>query len=169
MAEHARKMGVAETRLIAMELQLQLSSESRSVMFHGESMRPFLCEGDRVVVEPVAWEAIRRGDVITYRFDDKLPTRRVVRVRPDGLDLWCDNWPWLRFQTDRDDVLGRAEARRRGDGPWLRRTDPAWKAAARRALTAYRWERIRGLSLRIMRGLARRARRVSRLARRSTG
>ena len=75
-------------RLIARELQLELSSE---FYFHGESMRPFLVEGDAVVLTPVEWDEIRIGDVITYRAEEKFPTRRVVRRSRNGLFLWCEN------------------------------------------------------------------------------
>lgn len=148
-------------RLVAKELRLTLSSPTRTVRFHGESMRPFLGEGDRVVVEPVAWEAIRVGDIITYRFEEKFPTRRVVAIGDDRLELWCDNWPRLRFEARREDVLGRAVARRRAGEAWLRSTDEAWKHRTRRALAAYRRERWRRFRRRVRQGLSRRARRVA--------
>jgi len=149
-------------RLIAKELQLALSSNGRTVRFHGESMRPFLREGDRVVVEPVEWETIRVGDVVTYRFEDKFPTRRVVGIRENHLELWCDNWVWLRFEASRQDVLGRVTARKRANEPWVRRTEAPWRRSTRDALAAYRRERLRRLKVRIRGGLARRARRAAR-------
>jgi len=129
--------GAAEPRLIAKELQLEVSSKQRTLHFHGESMRPFLVEGDQVVVEPVEWDRIRLGDVITYRYLDRFPTRRVVRKTDDELLLWCDNWPDRSFKAARGDVLGHAVARRRGDG-WLAAGDLAWKLARVRAML--RWQ-----------------------------
>ena len=126
-------------RLIARELQLELSSEARTLYFHGESMRPFLVEGDAVVLTPVEWDEIRIGDVITYRAEEKFPTRRVVRRSRNGLFLWCENWPERQFFAAREDLLGRAVARRRG-GAWITRRDPEWTAARRAALSAY-WRR----------------------------
>jgi hypothetical protein len=123
--------------LLAKELQLELSSRGRCLYFHGESMRPFLVEGDEVIVKPVAFRDIRIGDVVTYRFRDRFPTRRVVRTHDRGLDLWCDNWPDLRFSCARDDVLGRAVARGR-DGLWVERGGHEWEAARRRAMRAWR-------------------------------
>ena len=122
--------------MIAGELQLELSSRSRTLHFHGESMRPFLGEGDEVVVDPVAFEDIRIGDVITYRFEEKFPTRRVVRKGKSGFHLWCRNWPNRRFWAPKDDVLGRAVARRR-EGVWITHQDAEWKAARRTDLFAY--------------------------------
>lgn len=123
-------------RLIAKELQLAISSPQRTLYFHGESMRPLLIEGDEVVVEPVDWNRIRPGDIITYRYLDRFPTRRVIRKSATGLDLWCDNWPDRFFTAARADVLGRAIARRR-NGVWLTVRDGEWARARRTALRRY--------------------------------
>jgi hypothetical protein len=123
-------------RLIARELQLAISSAHHTLYFHGESMRPLLIEGDEVVVEPVEWERIRPGDIITYRYRDRFPTRRVIRKSDTGLDLWCDNWPDRSFTAARADVLGRAIARRR-DGVWLTVRDREWARARRTAVRRY--------------------------------
>lgn len=125
-----------KSRLIAQELQLAASSATRTLYFHGESMRPLLGEGDEIVVEPVAWENIRRGDIITYRYLDRFPTRRVVGKSRDRLDLWCDNWPDRYFSAAREDVLGRAVARKR-DGAWLKAGDREWRRARRIAMVRY--------------------------------
>ena len=124
------------SRLIARELQLAISSPHRTLSFHGESMRPLLIEGDEVVVEPVEWDRIRLGDIVTYRYRDRFPTRRVIRKTATGLELWCDNWPDRSFTAARGDVLGRAIARRR-DGVWLTVRDGEWARARRTALRRY--------------------------------
>lgn len=123
-------------RWTARELQLEVSSKQRTLYFHGESMRPFLVEGDEVVVEPVGWDTIRPGDIITYRCLDRFPTRRVIRKTGRSLLLWCENWPDREFHADREEVLGRAVARRRGDA-WLAATDRAWKVARISAIVLY--------------------------------
>lgn len=135
MAETGKEPG-RRTRLIAKELQLAISSPQRTLYFHGESMRPLLVEGDEVVVEPVEWDRIRLGDIVTYRYLDRFPTRRVIRKSATGLDLWCDNWPDRRFTAARGDVLGRAIARRR-NGVWLTARDGEWARARRIALRRY--------------------------------
>ena len=148
----------ADPRLIAKELQLEVSSRQRTLHFHGESMRPFLVEGDEVVVEPVSWDAIRPGDVITYRYLDRFPTRRVVRKTDAALQLWCENWPDRSFTAAREEVLGRAVARRRGDN-WLAATDAAWRMVRLSAML--RW-RARQLRLVVLPQAVRRARRAPR-------
>ena len=127
-----------EARRIARELQVGLSTEERTLYFHGESMRPFLGEGDEVVVTPVAFEHIRLGDVVTYRYGDKFPTRRLMRRTGDRLEMWCENWPGRYFETRREDILGLATARKR-DGRWITHRDREWRAARRSALVKYWW------------------------------
>ncbi len=149
--------------LAAKELQLELSSRGRRLYFHGESMRPFLVEGDEVMVEPIVFGEIRIGDVITYRFADKFPTRRVVRKHEKGLDLWCENWPTRRYICAPEEVLGVAVARGR-DGKWISSQSQEWLAARRRAIRAWRRIAARGYVAefpgRVVRKLAKLARRV---------
>jgi len=128
--------------LVAKELQLTRSSRQQSLYFHGESMRPFLVEGDEVVVEPVDWDAIRIGDVITYRHLDRFPTRRVMRKMKTELLLWCDNWPERQFRATRDEVLGRAVARRRG-AVWLSAHQLPWSLARFKARLRFEGRRLR--------------------------
>ena len=150
--------GPKDTRLIAKELQLAISSEERTLYFHGESMRPFLVEGDEVVVAPLKWEGIRLGDVITYRLGEKFPTRRLIRRIGEDIELFCENWPNRYFRARREDVLGQAIARKR-DGQWITIRDREWRAARRSALAIYWWRvaapravgRVRGIVGRFLR------------------
>ena len=66
---------------IAKELQLESSSRLNLVYFHGETMFHFLQEGDELIVQPVDWNDIVPGDIVTYREELKFPTRRVIKVR----------------------------------------------------------------------------------------
>lgn len=100
-------------------------------------MEPFLAEGDQVVVEPVRYESLVPGQVVTYRFNDKLPTRRLIRVEGDRLVLWAENWPSRRFFATKEEVLGIAVARCR-DGNWVSSDDAQWQAAAATALARHR-------------------------------
>lgn len=120
----------------AQELQL-LHSSGEGVVFHGWSMIPTLVEGDQVILESVAFQEIRPGDIVTYRYRDKLPTRRVVSCRRNYLLLWCDNWPDMRFRSNYSDVLGRVTARIR-DGERLEVDNAAWQKETTRAMQEYR-------------------------------
>ena len=130
-------------RLIGKELQVHLSSAEHSLYFHGTSMLPFLQEGDLVIVRPIAWDELRRGDIVTYRNGDKFPTHRVSNKRADRLSLRCDGRVARKFHVKPDDILGRAEVRFR-DGHWITTTDPEWRRARRRAMArvmARSWKR----------------------------
>jgi hypothetical protein len=105
-------------------------------------MRPFLVEGDEVVVEPVSWDDIRIGDVITYRHLDRFPTRRVMRKTEQELLLWCEHWPERIFPAARDEVLGRAVARRRGSA-WLAANQLPWRIARISARLRFEQRRFR--------------------------
>ena len=158
-----------KVRRAARELQLSARASGQTHYFHGESMRPLLIEGDEVVVEPVEWSEIRLGDIVTYRYLDRFPTRRVVGKSGARLELWCDNWPDRFFSTVPADVLGRATARRRGER-WLSARSWSWRRARWRALIyharlvhlpALYW-RVRGRVGRVLRALGlRRGRRPS--------
>lgn len=153
-------------RLIAKELQLSKSAPGQTHFFHGESMCPLLVEGDEVVVEPVDWSEIRLGDIITYRYLDRFPTRRVVGKTAERLELWCDNWPDRFFSAAAADVLGRATARRRGE-EWLSARSWPWRWARWTALSRHArlvhlpplYWRIRGRVGKVLRALGLRRRR----------
>jgi Fe-coproporphyrin III synthase len=119
------------------ELQLHGSAALGTVQFHGNSMLPFLRDGDGLVVTPVGWDKIRVGDVITYRLDDRFPTGRVVRTLSDKLLLRVDNWPGRSFQVWPEDVLGKVVLRVRG-GHELREGTAAWKTRTLAAIARYR-------------------------------
>ncbi|HXJ78972.1 MAG TPA: S24/S26 family peptidase [Candidatus Methylomirabilis sp.] len=118
------------------------------VRFHGNSMLPFVRDGDRLIVEPVVWREIARGDLVTYRFEDKFPTRRVARKGRNSILLWCDNWPDRRFRARRHDVLGRVVTRER-DGARLHASDDEWRAATERSATIFRRWRVRRTLVRL--------------------
>ena len=120
-------------RLIGKELQIDLSSAERAQYFHGESMLPFLREADLVIVRPIAWDELERGDVVTYRNGDKFPTRRVFEKLAESLSMRCDNWKKFTDQVGPGDVLGRAEARYR-DGRWISISSPEWQRARRQSI-----------------------------------
>jgi Peptidase S24-like len=128
-------------RLIAKELQLAHSAQLEPVLFHGMSMLPFLRDGDELIVAPIRWEDIRPGDILTYRFEDKFPTRRVVARAAHSLWLRADNWPGLEYKVERADVLGRVVARHRR-GVVVTGDDWHWILWSRLILARYRARRV---------------------------
>lgn len=122
-------------RLAAMELQLAHAGR-HFAYFHGYTMLPLLREGDQVQLEPVHWSAVRVGDVVTYRYADRFPTRRVIVI--DRVQRRCiimgDSIPGRReYHVPFEDVLARVVGRRR-DGRWLTTTSFAWRRQTARVL-----------------------------------
>lgn len=117
-----------DPRTVAHELRLS-RPESPPSYFHGLTMQPHLVEGDFVITEPITAADVRLGDVVTYRFEDKFPTRRVVArdVPRRTFTFMGDSIPGRReYLVPYDDVLARV-ARRRRDDAWLARTDLLWR------------------------------------------
>jgi len=124
---------------IARELQSEIRPHDHEITFHGKSMLSFLEDGDIVTISTVNWDEIRLGDIIAYRYEYKLPTRRVIWKSKSQLFLGCDGWPNIYFRINRSDVLGRAVARRRGRIK-LTAQDPKWCASSRRSLIFLWWQ-----------------------------
>jgi signal peptidase I len=106
-------------------------------------MQPHLVEGDYVVTEPITASDVRLGDVVTYRFEDRFPTRRVVKRDEDSriFIFMGDSIPGrLEYVVPFDDVLARVVRRRRGDA-WLATTDLAWRWQTARVMVAERARR----------------------------
>ena len=120
---------------IAKELQLESSGRLDLVYFHGETMFPFLQEGDELIVQPVHWNDIAPGDIVTHREELKFPTLRVIKVQKDkSLIIKADHQPPRRFYiVPESDVLGKVVARKRGND-WIFSDDEAWLEVARNAL-----------------------------------
>lgn len=80
----------------------------RRVVVHGDSMRPTLHPGDRLLVLRVP--ALRVGHLVAVRTPERTVVKRVVSVSPTTVDVAGDN---PAASTDlhgvaRRDVLGRA-------------------------------------------------------------
>jgi signal peptidase I len=109
----------------------------------GESMRPFLLDGDLLEVVPAAVEEIVRGDVVLIRRNiGGLIAHRVVnRKKLDGIPTFLikgDNC----FQPDGwfgpENILGRAEFLERGEQR-IRLTGSAQRVRARMWAAAAPW------------------------------
>jgi hypothetical protein len=147
-------------RVAAHELRLARADGTRSY-FHGLTMQPHLVEGDLVQTEPVTAAEVRLGDVVTYRFEDKFPTRRVVRRHEAAgtFTFMGDSIPGFRaYVVPYEDVLARVVGRER-DGEWLAATGLRWRAQTSKvrlrlwlrwspvvAVPRWLWGRLRGLT-----------------------
>ncbi len=64
------------------EICTELLSEGRSVRFEapGKSMYPAILDGETLIVEPVAPSAVKVGDIILYKSEEKLIAHRVISI-----------------------------------------------------------------------------------------
>lgn len=75
---------------------------------HGESMRPFILDGDIVEVQPIEMVKPNRGDVVLCRLGDgRLVVHRVVQVAPDNVLIQGDALPYPDGRIPYTHVLGR--------------------------------------------------------------
>jgi hypothetical protein len=60
-----------------------LLSEGKSVRFEapGKSMYPVILDGETLIVEPVAPPAVKIGDIILYKSEEKLIAHRVISIK----------------------------------------------------------------------------------------
>ncbi|MFI5322334.1 MAG: S24/S26 family peptidase [Thermodesulfobacteriota bacterium] len=126
--------------LAAKELQLEKSGILGPVFFHGNSMVPFLIDGDELITMPVTWDEIKAGDIITYRLEYKFPTCRVIEKHRDKLVVKADDWPEL-FEVESGDVLGKVIERHRG-GEALKAGDLSWILYSEYIVWRFRKDRL---------------------------
>lgn len=121
--------------------ELQLVSSDRFLLnhFHGNSMLPFLQEGDLAIVNKVDASKIKLGDVIVFRDRDLYTTRRIIQIQQHGTRLRtkADNWPNFEYYFSMDDVLGKLVSFER-DGKTRTHTDLSWRVRAMYIVTRER-------------------------------
>jgi len=142
---------------VARDLQLLHGGRGQPVYFHGETMLPFFQEGDELRIEPAVWESLRPGDIVTYRDEERYPTRRIARILHHRSELLIKGDalpPEVHFRVSRDRVLGRATARLR-HGTWVEDSSWEWRLAAYRARARDISWRARSRILRTVAGLFR--------------
>lgn len=110
----------------ALELVERTLQAGRTVRLtvEGASMRPMLEQGDEVLVEPVAPEALCPGDLVAYGMDGRVVTHLLCfglgrgpgrRFFLKGLANARGDWPIRQGR-----VLGRVTAAfRRGEARWI--------------------------------------------------
>ena len=68
------------------ELSTQLLRHGEKIRFQapGHSMQPTIREGEVITIEPVEPSAVRKGDIILYRWDNGIIAHRVIDVELKG-------------------------------------------------------------------------------------
>ena len=120
----------------------------------GESMRPFLYDGDVLTIHPVPPAAVRRGDVVFYPGDNDRPNAHRVLglcaadgetfllIRGDARDAGWERIP-LRAVEGRVTHAERGGRQFRVDTLWTRAFALAWLRARPRVRPLRAWLRRR--------------------------
>ncbi len=79
------------SQLLFIEVSTELLRQGQRVRFKapGRSMQPTIIEGETITVEPVAPQAVRKGDIILYSFERGFIAHRVVRILRRKGDAPC--------------------------------------------------------------------------------
>ncbi len=117
----------------ARELLLLAPARRATVVFHGPTMEPLLCDGDLLTLCAVSDGELRRGDIVALRISDTFPTGRIARVIGDAVVLSADNWPDFHATASKRDIIGKVVRRTRA-GSDLSCEDWAWRAHTALAL-----------------------------------
>jgi len=74
----------------------------------GNSMKPFLREADRVVLEPLGNRHIKKGLVVLAYWEGQIVLHRVVKIEGDSLYLAGDGNVAQRERVRKEDILAIA-------------------------------------------------------------
>lgn len=116
-------------------LTTSILSEGQVLRFQarGDSMRPFIKNGDLVEVHAVSKKVLVRGDVALCRLENgRLVVHRVIKVNKDSLLLQGDALHYTDGLVSQENVLGRVDkVDHHGksiqlDRPWLRFLVSLW-------------------------------------------
>lgn len=82
----------------------------------GSSMLPFIRSGDYLVIQPIAREGLRIGDILAYSHDNKMPIvcHRLVKIENSKLIIKGDTRIRGQERILFDDLLGKVIAIERG-------------------------------------------------------
>jgi len=113
------------------------SGQSLRFRARGESMHPFINNGDLVEVKPVPINSFRRGDIVFCRLtDSRLVIHRVIQVMPGSLITQGDSLLKSDGIIPAENVLGRVVTiiqkgkLVRLDSSWMKLLSFLWSAMA---------------------------------------
>ena len=107
-----------------------------TIHVQGGSMRPFLHNGDKVLLAPVAPEKLSEGDIVLARTSAGVLLHRIVRIRKKEICLAGDANSRLLEHIEREDVIGVV------DEAWRKGKSLHINSVSKRALACF-WYLIR--------------------------
>ncbi len=118
--------------------------ERVTIVLRGTSMRPTLCEGDKITVAPLETDP-QVGDVVLFRYAGWHLLHRVIAIEGDLYTMQGDNC-YGTETAPRRDIVARLVAAHNRDGRAFRVGDPAWERLSQRSL---RRKRLRNTAIRL--------------------
>ncbi len=111
--------------------------ERVTIVLRGTSMRPTLCEGDKITVAPLETEP-QVGDVVLFRYAGHHLLHRVIAIEGDLYTMQGDNC-YGTEQARRNDIVARLVAAHRMDGKVLTVGNAGWERLSRHSLCRKGW------------------------------
>ena len=127
-----------------LDVSTELLREGFCINFQtpGQSMYPTIRDGEKVLVEPVLTDALKRGDVLLYRRGERLIAHRLLRIERTAeisLILRGDALGQADAPIHPNQVLGRVvSVERQGLEHRLKARPDSLKAGARRLILRLR-------------------------------
>lgn len=99
------------------EYAMEYLKQGKSIVItvKGESMRPFLREGNRVILKPIEGKSLSEGMIVLARYEEKMLLHRVVKLDHTSVWLAGDGNLFLRERVIYSDVVAMAECLYRAD------------------------------------------------------
>lgn len=96
-------------RTIVQETIVDLLARGAMVRFqaHGDSMEPAIRSGDHLIVEPITFSALQRGDIVLSLTGRGLTAHRLIEIGPSTLVTRGDNAPAPDAPFAAAELLGR--------------------------------------------------------------
>ena len=109
------------------------------VTVRGHCMKPFLKDGDQILVKHVDPESVVKGDVVFYESQDKFFAHRVIRKKDGIVTTKADRFVQADAPITEDQVLGKIIARKEGGAEWaaLDASSSRWNRLATQALAPF--------------------------------
>lgn len=105
----AKSITVPNELLFEYALEYLKQGKCIVITVKGESMRPFLREGNKVTLKPIGGKSLSKGMIVLARHEGKMLLHRVVKLDHTNIWLAGDDNLFLRERVIYSDVVAIAE------------------------------------------------------------
>lgn len=95
-------------------------NEGKNIVMYvqGNSMFPFLCNGDKVLLTPANKQTLAFGDIVLAKTQIGIILHRIIKLREDAITLAGDGNAKQIEHTFRNEVFGKVTKVYRGQSAW---------------------------------------------------